>query len=54
MNKLSELGFCPNFQDSRPIIHIGMRHIDEFLDYIGPCPVECYSYKWDGYNYKNR
>lgn len=54
MDNLSELGLHPNFQGNKTRIHIGMQYIDDFLDYIGPCPVECYDYKWDKYNYKNR
>ena len=31
---------------SRDAIAILSRSALDFLNYIGPCPVECYKYKW--------
>ena len=28
-------------------IYISAKSTRAFLDYIGPCPVKCYSYKWE-------
>ena len=36
----------------QPIIIIPRRFVKRFLEYIGPCPVECYDYKWDIKPYK--
>lgn len=30
------------------IIYIPKRNVQKFLNYIGPCPVKCYEYKWGG------
>ncbi|GAI86654.1 unnamed protein product, partial [marine sediment metagenome] len=27
-------------------IYVWARSVSDFLDYIGPCPVKCYGYKW--------
>ena len=35
-------------------IYIPRRKIKQFLNYIGPCPVPDYSYKWDYKEYKNK
>jgi hypothetical protein len=51
--KLNELGFESSIQNKKsrenklPIIYIPRRTVKRFLEYIGPCPVQCYSYKWD-------
>ena len=31
---------------TRNIIYISPKSAQDFLDYIGPCPVDCYKYKW--------
>lgn len=34
-------------------IYIPKRKIKKFIDYIGPCPIEDYQYKWEYEEYKN-
>jgi len=46
VRKLNKLGFRATRQLCNNIIHISSYSVKAFLDYIGPCPVECYSYKW--------
>ena len=49
-NKLNKLGFKTTRQLSNNTIGISSHSVKDFLNYIGPSPVECYSYKW---NYEN-
>lgn len=35
-------------------IYIPRRKTKEFLKFIGECPVDCYKYKWDIVEYKNK
>lgn len=44
--KLIQLGFNAKRQLSGNRIHISTESTKDFLDYIGNCPVECYSYKF--------
>ena len=37
-----------------PIIQIPRRCVSDFLDYIGPCPVAPYQYKWGEYQLRTR
>ena len=44
--KLNEMGFRVAYQPANNVIAIKGCSVVDFLDYIGPCPVECYGYKW--------
>jgi len=44
-DQLNKLGFKANAQKSGKI-YISTMSTPDFLDYIGPCPIECYAYKW--------
>jgi len=44
---LISCGFKTTRPKSSPIIVISPYSTKDFLDYIGPCPIECYAYKWD-------
>jgi hypothetical protein len=44
--KLTTIGFLAKRQPARNIICISTDSTDKFLDYIGPCPIDCYKYKW--------
>ncbi|MFA5238294.1 MAG: hypothetical protein WC476_01125 [Phycisphaerae bacterium] len=45
---LKELGFKANtrIETGYPVIRFSTKSISDFFDYIGPPPIECYSYKW--------
>lgn len=47
--QLIELSFKVTRESSENIIRISTKSTKDFLNYIGPCPVECYQYKWDYY-----
>jgi hypothetical protein len=47
VDKLNALGFKSTRQPYRNVIHISSKSTPDFLDYIGPCPTACYSYKWE-------
>jgi hypothetical protein len=40
--------------DSKPIIIIPRINVKSFLNYIGPCPIHSYEYKWNVVEYKNK
>lgn len=46
--QLKDIGFKGNIHKSGNNfrIYISVHSVKEFLDYIGPCPVSCYQYKW--------
>jgi hypothetical protein len=46
LNKLGFEATKVSVRRNQYAIHIPRRNVKKFLDYIGPCPVECYSYKW--------
>jgi hypothetical protein len=46
VKKLIELGFKASNR-KKGLICISKKSIQDFLDYMGPSPVECYAYKWD-------
>lgn len=54
IDKLNNLGFesYKNHWRQQYIILIPRKNVKKFLDYIGPCPVECYNYKWEYREYK--
>jgi len=51
MKQLRHLGYWAIRQKSINTIRISSCHsnktVNDFLNYIGECPVECYKYKWD-------
>ena len=47
INKLNKLGFKATRQNFNNMISISTYSTQEFLDYIGKCPVKCYQYKWN-------
>lgn len=46
IEKINALGIKASYARSANSIYINTSSTVDFLDYIGPCPVECYSYKW--------
>lgn len=44
--KLNDVGFRVSFQPANNVIAVKGCSVVDFLDYIGPCPVGCYNYKW--------
>lgn len=40
-------GFKVNHWPSSNKIGMSVKSVKDFLEYIGPCPIDCYSYKWD-------
>ena len=49
VEELNKLGFKTVRQPSCNRIHISAYSTQNFLNYIGKCPVNCYKYKWDYY-----
>ena len=47
VNELNRLGFKTTRWNASNTIHISTYSTKDFLDYIGNCPVRCYSYKWN-------
>lgn len=47
VGELQKQGFKARRQSSRNAINLSIHSTQDFLDYIGPCPVGCYDYKWD-------
>lgn len=47
IKKLIKLGFKVTRQLYKNIIHISVHSVKDFLNYIGPCPVKRYQYKWN-------
>jgi len=47
--KLHGIGFKCSLRRRRDRynIRLSSKVVKDFLDYIGPCPIECYAYKWD-------
>ncbi len=45
VEKINSLGIRARHH-ARNIIYISPKSANDFLNYIGPCPVQCYSYKW--------
>ena len=48
--ELIKLKFKVTRHPSDNTLRISTKSVKDFLDYIGPCPVKCYQYKWDYYN----
>jgi protein-arginine kinase activator protein McsA len=47
-DRLNDLGFCAKV-DGKNRIGIPNRRVFEFLQFIGPSPLECFAYKWDSF-----
>lgn len=45
--ELARLGIKATHQKANNVVAISTYSTKDFLDYIGPCPIECYAYKWD-------
>lgn len=43
---LNGLGFTGWRQNCNNSIYIPTKSTKDFLNYIGPCPIECYNYRW--------
>jgi len=50
---LNELGFVTKQQKNNNI-RISQRSTQDFLNYVGSCPVKCFEYKWRYDKYKRR
>lgn len=46
VEKVKSLGFPATYMKTSNRIRLPRRSAASFLDYIGPCPVSCYAYKW--------
>ena len=47
VGRLIALGFNTTRQSKSNRVRISSYSTEDFLNYIGECPVECYKYKWD-------
>jgi len=47
VNQLNKIGFRTTRQPAVNSIRIFAISIEDFLDYIGDCPIQCYRYKWN-------
>jgi len=45
--RLGDKGFKVNHRPASNKIGMSVYSVKDFLEYIGPCPIDCYSYKWD-------
>lgn len=52
VKQLNELGFKTTRQPNNNTIRISAYSTEDFLNYIGKCPVKCYEYKWNNRNRK--
>lgn len=52
--ELIKLGFKTTRESFDNVIHISVYSVQDFLNYIGPCPVSCYQYKWNLLKNKRR
>lgn len=46
IEELGRLNFKATYQPSHNTIYIWAHSVKDFLEWIGPCPVSCYDYKW--------
>ncbi len=44
--KINDIGIRVAYQPANNVIAIKGCSVVDFLDYIGPCPIGCYAYKW--------
>lgn len=47
ISQLNKIGIKAGIWKTDNIIHISAYSVEDFLDYIGSCPVNCYQYKWE-------
>jgi len=47
LEELGSKGFKVGHRLASNTIGMSTKSIKDFLDWIGPCPINCYSYKWD-------
>jgi len=47
LKELRGKGFKVTHQPSHNKIGMSVKSVKDFLEYIGPCPIDCYQYKWD-------
>jgi len=47
LKELRDKGFKVSYQRADNRIGMSVESVKDFLDWIGPCPINCYSYKWD-------
>jgi len=47
LKELRSKGFKVTYRPARNIIGMSVHSVKDFLSWIGPCPIDCYSYKWD-------
>jgi len=47
LKELRGNGFKVNYWPSDNKIGMSAHSVIDFLDYIGPCPIDCYQYKWN-------
>jgi len=47
VKQLNNLGFKSTRQPADNVIYISVNSIENYLKYIGRCPVKCYQYKWN-------
>ena len=46
ITELKHLGFLATYQQHNNSIYISAYSTQNFLEYLGECPVKCYEYKW--------
>jgi len=51
-DKLRDIGLTVTYNKHDNAIRVGARSVDDFLDFTGPCPIGCYSYKWNRHHEK--
>lgn len=47
LEELRGKGFRVNHWPASNTIGMSVESVKDFLDWIGPCPISCYQYKWD-------
>jgi len=47
LEEFRDKGFIVTHRPSCNSIGMSVKSVKDFLDWIGPCPISCYSYKWD-------
>lgn len=47
LTELGDRGFKVTHQPANNKIGMSVESVRDFLEWIGPCPIDCYSHKWD-------
>jgi len=47
IEELNRLGFKATYQPANNSIYLSAYSVKDFLEWIGPCPISCYDYKWN-------